>query len=266
MKPYRFPTWFRAAVAALFTGVFIVYFLVKDGLVGASARSAFLAPTLQAAAGPLVRLQAMLARSGGGEPKGGAYSINGMRVAYDTLPAPLGARETLARFARGYQQAGFRYRLVDVEGQYTLVGVHPQTKVMLTARPGRDRAGRSIVRISQQNLAELDPHFKAVIPGVPVIDGATHPMLVRSLEGPPSESLMFAADASPEWVKDYYARELPGSGWQRLEPPLEPPSSFMTLLFFSKGSTECSVVAMPNPDSGGSLVLVNVGGKADRRS
>jgi hypothetical protein len=262
MSQYRFPVWFRAAMAALFTAVFLVYFVVKDGLAGSAIARSFASPALRTIS-PLLQLQALLSHGRPDDaPKGGAYTINGMRVAFDTIPAPLGDRETLARFAAGFQKAGFKYRVVETQGRYTLVGIHPKTKVMLTVRPERDRAGRSIARLSQQNLAELDPHFRAEIPGIPMVPGTAGGMLVTSLEGPPTQSLMYASTDSAEWIQEFYEHELDASGWQRLPPPMEPPASMMTILFFAKGSQECSVLAMANPQAGGSLVLINVGGKA----
>jgi hypothetical protein len=265
MQPYRFPVWFRAAVAALFTAVFLVYFVVKDGLAGSAFARGLVNPGMREMA-PLLDAQSLLAKAGRGAPKGGAYSMNGMRVAFDTLPAPLGARETLMRFAAAYQKAGFKYKVVDVRGETTLVGVHPKTKVMVTAKPGLTENGKSVVRITQQNLGELDPHFQAELPGVPKMPGARGGMLIRTLEGPPTQSLMYAAETSAESVREYYAQELATTGWQPVDAPMQPPADLMTLQFFTKGDKECSVIAMPSPDINGVLVLINIGGRADGRS
>lgn len=260
MNPARMPLWFRATVIALFVGVFGVYFFVRDALFGnAMARS--LIDRVVNEQRPALNLQAILAKQRQ-EPEGGAYRINGVRVAFRNLPAPMGAREALTGFQRMFQRAGYTYRLVQIRGELTLVAVHPKSGMMILVRPGRDRAGRPTMRISEHNLADADSHYTPEIPGVPMLPDAHHQMLVQSLEGPPSESMMYAVGVTPEWASEFYARELGGSGWIRLTPPVTAPASLLTALFFQKGDRECSVLAMPSPETRETLVLVTMTGKA----
>src|SRR5207249_10007398 len=75
------------------------------------------------------------------EPANGAYTVNGMLVQYQTMPAPVGAAEAVRRFDKAFHQTGYMTRVIPVLGKPTLVAVHPQTKMLLTVRPGRDGGG-----------------------------------------------------------------------------------------------------------------------------
>ncbi len=256
MIPMRMPLWFRAAVILLFAGVFAAYFLVRDTLFGnAMARS--LIDRVVSEQRPALELQAILPKQRR-EPEGGAYRINGVRVAFRNLPAPMGARNALTGFQSMFKRAGYIYRLVQVRGELTLVAVHPKSGMMIMVRPGRDAAGRPAMRISEHNLADANSHDTPEIPGVPMLPDAHHRMLVQSLEGPPSESMMYAASVTPAGASEFYARELRSGGWVSVAPPVTAPDSTLTAMFFQKGDRECSVLAMPSPETQETLVLVTM--------
>jgi hypothetical protein len=142
----------------------------------------------------------------------------------------------------------------------TLVGIHPQTKMMLTARPGRDLRGFPVVRLSQQDLSELREDFQAEIPGVPLYPGASGKMLVASEEGPKSESLMYAAGGTVADIRSYYETEMKLAGWSPISGPPMPEPGPIAVMFFSRDGDEASVLIGEAPNSSSSLVMVTVGG------
>jgi len=178
-------------------------------------------------------------------------------VQYHTLPAPAGPAETLRRFDEGFHKAGYATRYLTVMGKPTLAAIHPQTKMLLTARPGYDH-GKPVVRLSQQDLSEIDPKFRVDVPGLPVISGARNRVLVRSVTGPATTSLTYTVSDAPEGAAAFYSRELAALGWERLMPPLEPPFGGLKALFFEKGSDECYLVAGPGKRPGEAIVMVTL--------
>ena len=200
------------------------------------------------------------------EPANGAYTLNGMLVRYRTYPVPAGPDEAISRFEGAFRKAGYRTKVLPVVGQRTLVGVHPETKMMLTMRPGQDRQGRPTLRLSEQDLSRLDPSFRAEIPNVPTYPGATRKMLVKWVEGGRSTALTYAITSSAESVARFYLQEMKIRGWERLVPPAQAPFSGTSVVFFQKGEQECSVVVMPDSEAGETVVLITVGLAGDRTS
>lgn len=256
MKSSRMPLWFRTTVAALFLAVFGVYFVVKDGLTrGAMAWAPF--EQVIGSQRPMLNLQAILAKQRQ-EPEGGAYRINGVRVGFRNLPAPMGARNVLIGFQSMFQRAGYKYKLVRIQGDVALVGFHPKTGMMIMVQPRRDAKGRSTVRVSEHNLADALAAVKAEIPGFPMLPNAERAMLVQSIDGPKSESLMYAVRSAPDWVAEFYAHELVLGGWKRMVPPVPAPASVLSAMFFERAGSECSVVAASSPETQETLVLVTL--------
>lgn len=253
------PRWFRVAFGGFFLVLFLGYFLVKDGVTDrVFARS--LVDRAVGAIEPLRRLRGMTAFTA--EPDGGAYTVNGMRVAFRTVPMPLSFRDALSGLDRDFRRAGYKTKIVDVAGRPALVGVHPKTKVLLTAQPRRDGRGRPVLRLTQQNLADVTKGFVAEIPGVPMLPGARAPLLVSAIEGPRSTTLTYSAEASPESAREFYVRGLEDRGWRRLVPPVEAPPQTLSTLFFRKDDEECTVLVAPGADPGASIVFVTVGAPA----
>lgn len=256
MKSYRMPLWFRATVAALFFGVFGVYFLVKDGLTRQAMAWAPFNEVLGSQR-PMLNLQAVLAKQRQ-EPEGGAYRINGVRVGFRNLPAPMGPRNALVGFQSMFQRAGYKYKLTQIQGEVALVGFHPKTGMMIMVQPRRDSRGRSTVRITEHNLGDALEDFKAEIPGIPMLPDAARPMLTQALDGPRSESLMYAVRGAPDWASEFYAHELAIGGWKRMVPPIPAPPSLLSAMFFQRNGQECSVVAVGSPETQETLVLVTL--------
>src|SRR5207249_1984189 len=153
--------------------------------------------TIAQSASPVLNADAMLGRRTA-EPAKGSYVLNGMHVKYFTMGSPRGGGKTIIQLENLMARAGYVHRIISIQGVPTLVGIHPETKVMLTARPGRDLKGSPAVRFSQQNLSELREDFPAEIPGVPIYPGASGKTLISSDDSPKSESLMYAADGTAE--------------------------------------------------------------------
>jgi len=252
----RLPFWFRAVVFALFAILLVPYFLLRNG-----AQREALARTLAGSVirdlAPVLQTQAVLP-GGMVEPADGAYSVNGMRVEYHTYPNRLGVKETFRRFEAAFDRVGYLHRIVPVQGATTLVAIHPETKMLLTVRPGRDPEGNPMLRLAEQNLSELDPSFRAEIEGVPEYPGAKHLMLVSSERGSLSRSLTFTTDDPAAAVARYYARAMRTSGWAPLESPRMLPQPGLEPLFFQKRQAECSVLAIPSAESGETFVMVTM--------
>lgn len=256
----HFPVWFRVAVVLIFSALLVPYFLLRGG----DASEARIASVLARASDliPVLRTQAMRSRSIA-EPDRGSYRLNGMLVWFQTYPISRGAGNPLGGFERAFEAAGYKYRTFTVQGHPTLVAIHPETKMMLTARFGNLRNGWSTVRLSQQNLSQLDPSFRAEVPGVPAYPDATHKMLIESTEGRKSKSLSYESRSSADWIQRYYEQEMPGRGWARLVPPVDPRQAGLSVLFFEKGGEECSVVVSTDPEGGGSIVLATLSSRQE---
>ena len=129
-RGFRLPIWFRAVLMGFFLLVIGVLALVKNGGVREVLASTLLDRMLRDYV-PVFEQTVALPRSAP-EPANGAYYVNGMFVKYRTLPAPIGAAETLRRFDEGLHKTGYVTRLITVMGRQTLVGIHPKTKMLLT--------------------------------------------------------------------------------------------------------------------------------------
>jgi hypothetical protein len=189
-----------------------------------------------------------------------------MRVKFRTFPAPLGAGETFGRFQRGLAKAGYVTRTVAIDGRPILLGIHPDTRVMLSVRFATDRRGRSTVRVAQENLAELDPAFRAELPGVPVHPDATGRVLLEPLAGDGARSLTYSTGAAASSVRRFYLAEMERAGWSFVASPFEADPGSLSVLFFTRDDSECSIVLAPAAGASGTVVLVNLGGITERRS
>jgi len=255
MESSKFPGWFRLVLVGVFSMLVAVMMLLQRGGVREALASS-LADRLVGQFAPVMEQTMALPRARP-EPPDGVYTVNGMLVQYHTLPAPAGPAETLRRFDEGFHKAGYATRYLTVMGKPTLAAIHPQTKMLLTARPGYDH-GKPIVRLSQQDLSEIDPKFRVDVPGLPVISGARNRVLVRSVTGPATTSLTYTVSDAPEGAAAFYSRELAALGWERLMPPLEPPFGGLKALFFEKGSDECYLVTGPGKRPGEAIVMVTL--------
>ena len=239
-RGFRLPIWFRAVLMGFFLLVIGVLALVKNGGVREVLASTLLDRMLRDYV-PVFEQTIALPRSAP-EPANGAYYVNGMFVKYRTLPAPIGAAETLRRFDEGLHKTGY--------------------VMLLTIRPGRDDSGRPNVRLSQHDLSRLDPKFRAEIPGLPVIPGARNRVLVRSAYGRQATSLMFTVRDTADSAAAYYQRELAVQGWRRLEAPSNASFAGLRTLFFQKEASECYVVAGAGGRAGESAVMIMLTEKA----
>jgi hypothetical protein len=249
----RLPRWFRVAVGSLAAALLIPWWLLRsEGLGHALGRSAVDRWVEQAAPwiGPPRALG--LPREA---PKG-RYFVNGMLVQYATYAAPRGAATMMARFRKGFERAGYEQRELAVGGRRTLVAIHPVTKVMLTVRPERDRTGREMLRLTQQNLGELDRGYRPELPGIPVVPGARGSVLVSATREPRNGTLTYAIDGSPQAAARFYLEEMRRRGWESLEAPAGLAGN--GLLFFRRGGKECSVMTIPRPSGTGSVVFITL--------
>lgn len=251
------PLWVHLLTACLMGALFLAFLILRSG--GIEARAQSFLEAVARGSSPVLNADAMLGRQTT-EPAEGAYVLNGMHVKYFTMGAPEGGGKTIIKLENLMARAGYIHRIISIQGVPTLVGIHPKTKVMLTARPGRDLRGSPAIRFSQQNLSELREDFDAEIPGVPLYPGASGKMLISSEKGPESESLMYAAGGTAEDVQRYYLAEMKVQGWSPIAAPPPPRGLGTTVLFFTKEGKEASVLLAEIPHTAGSLVLVTVGG------
>jgi hypothetical protein len=258
MSRGRFPFWFRAAVVLLFAVLLVPYLLLRNGgIPEAFARS--LVERVTPRIKPVLEAQAALSRVPHSESLRGAYYINGMLVQYQTYRAPATAAEVVERFEAAFRKTGFVTKRMLVQGQPTLVAIHPKTLMMLTVRPGDNHRGMLTVRLSQQNLSQLQTDFRADLPGVPAYPGAVGNTLISSAEGSPSRSLTFVAQSSGATVADYYRREMASRGWARLPGP-EAGGPDLKILFFAKEGADCSIMLMPAGEGGRTLAMISMTG------
>lgn len=253
--PARTPRWFRFALAGMMAVLLVPYFLLREGGESRASTPAALMNRMLGQVAPLLRAQRPTTLRVP-QTASGSYFVNGMRVQYATYGAPRGGDEMLRRFESAFEKAGYLHRRAPVEGEEALVAIHPDTKVMLTARPERDARGRSVVRLSQQNLSELDPRFRAEIAGVPTVPGASGKLLVEQADRAGTSSLTYSASTSPQSAARFYLQQMKAFGWERLVSPAGSELAGSWVLFFQKDGVECSVVVMADPEAGASMVLV----------
>lgn len=257
MKRRVLPSWVHVVTAGVIGVLFLGFLIVRSGGVEARAQSFF--DLIARSAAPILNADSMLGRRTA-EPAQGSYVLNGMHVKYFTMGAPQGGGRTIIELENLMARAGYIHRIIPVQGVPTLVGIHPETRVLLTARPGRDRRGSPAVRFSQQNLSELREDFPAEIPGVPVYPGASGKMLISSDGGARSESLMYAAGGTAEDIRRYYLAEMQLAGWSPIVAPAAPSGLAAGVMFFSRGGEEASVLLAELPQTSAAMVLVTVGG------
>jgi hypothetical protein len=250
------PLWVHVVTASVAGMLLLGLFVVHSG--GFEARAQTLFEAMAGASSPILNAQALLGRRNAESPQG-AYTLNGMHVKYFTVGASQGGGRALIQLENLMARTGFVHRILSIQGVPTLVGIHPDTKMMLTARPGRDLRGFPVVRLSQQDLSELREDFQAEIPGVPLYPGASGKMLVASETGPKSESLMYAAGGTTADVRDYYTTHMKLAGWEPIAGPPVPEEAPLAVMFFSRAGEEASVVLAELPQSSSSLVMVTVG-------
>jgi hypothetical protein len=256
MNALKLPRWFRAALVAVFLALVTGVLVVSNGGVRQAVASSLLERVVRNYVPAMEQTMSLPRRRP--EPPTGAYYLNGMLVQYHTMPAPVGSAEALRRLDEAFHKTGYVTRTINVLGQPTLVAIHPQTKMLLSARPGRDGAGQPTVRLSQQDLSELDPAFQPEIPGLPLFPGARNRVLVRSASGPSATSLTFTINDSPEGAAGYYERELAARGWHRLVPPGASPFGDLKALFFERGGEESYFVAGPGAQPGETTVMITL--------
>jgi len=193
-------------------------------------------------------------------PADGSYSINGMPVEYHTYAVKESADEISRKFKLGFERAGYKFGVFEIQGAPTLVAIHPDTKVMLTVRLVRDRAGKPGMRLTQQDLSKLDPGFDARIPGMPLYPGASQRMLISSIEGAPSQSLSYRAPGSPAMVEQFYRDEMSAAGWRRFDSPTRLGGDSPVSLFFEREGLESSLLIVPQEASSGTFVMLTLTG------
>jgi hypothetical protein len=256
MSRSSFPRWFRFTLVGVFFVLVGAMLLLHNGGVREALASS-LAERMIGRYAPVMR-QTIAAPKVRPEPPDGKYVVNGMLVEYHTIPAPVGAAESLRRFDEGFRQTGYVTRMIDVMEQPTLAAIHPQTKMLLTVRPGFDAGGAPTVRLSQQDLSKLDPKFRAELPGVPVMAGARNRVLVRWVSGSAAASLTYTVHDGVDNVRAYYANALPGHGWRPSGPSSHPPLGQFEMLFFERDGDDCAVVAGPGESAGETIVMLTL--------
>jgi hypothetical protein len=255
MNPLKLPRWFRVVLVVVFLALTTGVLLTSNGGVRQALASSLLERMVRDYVPAMEQTVALPRRQP--EPPSGSYYLNGMLVEYHTMPAPIGPAETLRRLDSAFHKAGYVTRTQNVMGRTTLLAIHPQTKMLLTARPGRDGTGQWTVRLSQQDLSKLDPNFRAEIPGLPAFPGAHKSILVRSASGPRTTSLTFTVNDSPEGAASYYEQELAARGWRRLLPP-DAPFGSLKALFFERNGEESYFVAAPTANTGETTVMITL--------
>jgi hypothetical protein len=250
------PLWFHLVFAGTFGALVLGFLVLRSGGFEARAQSFF--DAIAQTAAPILNADAMLGRRTA-EPAQGSYVLNGMNVKYQTFGASRGGGRTIIEIENLMARAGYVHRILLVQGVPTLVGVHPDTKVMIMARPGRDLRGNPAIRLSQLNLSELREDFDAEIPGVPTYPGATGKMLITSKDSADSASLMYAANGSVDDIRTYYLAEMKREGWSGIGAPKMPGPLEGGVIFFERGGREASVLVSEIPRTAGALVLVTVG-------
>ena len=158
------PLWFRATVAGLFALLFAGYWLLDgEGASAAFGRTAD--DRLIDAAEPTLRMETSPALRPA-LPNHGSYRVNGMLVRFNTYPVG-DPQAKLREIEMGFRKLGYQTRRKTIEGDETVLGIHPKTKVMLSASATHFRGGVPALRLSQRNLGELKRGFKAELPGIP---------------------------------------------------------------------------------------------------
>jgi hypothetical protein len=251
------PTWFRVALLAMTTLLLAPFVLLKTGAVQDAV--AYTVSKLGKRVDPLLVADAALPGSLA-LPADGSYSINGMPVEYHTYAVKESADDVSRKFKLGFERAGYKFGVFDVRGTPTLVAVHPDTKMMLTVRLVRDRAGKPGMRLTQQDLSKLDPNFDARIPGMPLYPGAKQRMLISSIKGTPSQSLSYRAPGSPAMVEQFYRDEMSAGGWRRLDAPTRLGGDSPVSLFFERDGLESSLLIVPQEASSGTFVMLTLTG------
>lgn len=254
------PLWFRAIVAGLFASLLMAYALLR-GETESAAFGGRSSDALFSAAEPMLRMEASAPRTK--LPSRGAYRVNGMLVRFNTF-ASNDPKGQMAAFESAFRKLGYRTRRRIIQGEETLLGLHPKTKVMVSVSVTEIRPGVSGLRLSQRNLGELRRDFKAELAGIPDVSDAHARMLVGPVDGVGPDTLSYTTDSSREWVEDFYAREMAERGWQRLVPPVELRSDKFATLFFSKSDEECSIIIVSRPSGPGNAVLLTRGPAAGR--
>src|SRR5262245_28029967 len=253
------PIWFRAAVCTMFAALLLPFVLLHSSG-GTNAIAEALARSFGAEVEPMLATQAMIPGSFQ-LPPDGSYSINGMPVEYHTYAVlHESAQSIVGRFQHVFEQSGFQVKLVPTEGSPTLVGIHPDTKMMLTVRPVRDSEGTPGIRLTEQDLSKFDPKFDARIADLPVYPRATQRLLVSSIEGKRSRSLTYQAPGSAAMVEQFYRDEMHAEGWRRFDPPARLPAGNPVALFFERDGLESSLLITPQEGSSSTFVMITLTG------
>jgi hypothetical protein len=255
----RMPLWFRVAVCTMFAVLLVPFVLLHSGS-GRNAMADALARSFGVEMVPMLATQAML--PGAFQfPADGSYSINGMPVEYHTYPVlHETAQSIVGRFQHVFEKSGFQVKLVPTEGSPTLVGIHPDTKMMLTVRPVRDSEGTPGIRLTQQDLSKFDPKFDARIADLPVYPRATQRILISSIEGTHTRSLTYQAPGSAAMVEQFYRDEMHAEGWRRFDPPARLPPGNPVALFFERDGVESSLLIAPQEGSSSTFVMITLTG------
>ena len=249
----KMPLWFRAVVAGLFAILLTGYLLVR-GPVGDRAFARTTTGSPFDAVEPALRFE----RSRADKqrlPPAGAYRFNGMLVRYSTYPEKDPAKR-IGELEKAFRKTGYKTARKQVNGDDTVVAVHPKTKVLLTAVALHLPGGYGAVRLAQRNLGELKADYVAEISGVPRLASAIGGTLITSIDGPPVETLTYVTNDSVDWIEQFYLREMSLRGWQPLVQPMNVRTNGFATLFFSKDGEELSVVVASTP-AGSRMVMVN---------
>ncbi len=252
----KLPRWFQAVMVGVFLVLIGAIAVVRQGGVREAMASALVERVIKSYLPTMEQSLAMPRPVP--EPPDGAYYLNGMLVEYHTLPAPIGIEAALQRFDMAFHQSGYATRMLRVLGQRTLVAIHPKTKMLLTVRPGVTAKGMATVRLSQQDLNQVNPAFRPELPDLPTIPGAKNLVMVRSAEGPQTSSLTLTVPDTRAAAIEYYKRELTARGWTTLVPPAQPPFGGLETTFFERGKDECYLLTGPGATPNEAIVMVMI--------
>ena len=247
------PLWFRATFAAMFA------LLLAGFLVNRSAGVAFgRRPAVDTSATPESLLGRTAIPPGKLLPLRGGYRMNGMRVQFNTFPTP-DPDGQMTEIESALKKTGYLVRRGKVQGEETVFGVHPDTKVFVSVTKTTVQNAIPALRLTQQNAGELKADFVAELPGIPEPSDATVKTLVSSLEGDGADTLSFTSASSVDWLGTFYARTMAERGWQQLVPPMGASGARLATLFFAKDGEECSILMMPQPRGPGTGVWITLG-------
>ena len=242
------PIWFRATSVLLFGALFAAYLAARGEPVARANEHGIAGDDLPPAVAPPPSSFAAMT---------GSYRVNGVPVRAERLRVPDG--RPLDRLERALADAGYVTHRRSIAGHPAVLGLHPETHVLVTGSVEGDPRGAPVLRLAEHRLGAR--RGEAERDELPIPPGAESVVVLEPGHGARPLTSSFVLAEPPARASRRVAEALAARGWERrlvTAPDAEE-------IDFERRGERAVVLARATPDGRRSVVWIEIDESSEER-